>query len=199
MENDKLIVIIENIFQEIVAKEELLTNLDNKIGDGDHGLNMKRGFQFVVNAIKEQKPCTPKETLTLVGRTLLSKVGGASGPLYGMMFIKGASQITSKNLDWKGFTNFILEANKVTEKLGRTNLNDKTLFDVWKRLENDLIKGQQEDKNMILVNLKKYSDMTKNMKALKGRSSYLGERSIGTIDPGSVSSVIILSNFFKEL
>ncbi len=187
--------ILNEINEEILKQESTLTDLDNKIGDGDHGLNMKRGFSFVLEAIATEKPSGTKETLTLVGKTLMSKVGGASGPLYGMAFIKGAMNIKNNVWNLTSFKEFVNGATIAIETLGKVKLDDKTMFDVWKRLSNDIDKDVSGDK--IIENLKINRDDTKDKKALKGRASFLKERSKGTIDPGCASSEIILRHLIQ--
>jgi len=83
----------KDINEEFIAKEKILTKLDNKIGDGDHGSNMKRGFEHVIKELIYEDENDLKNNFEIVGKTLMSKVGGASGPLYGMAFINGATHL----------------------------------------------------------------------------------------------------------
>ncbi len=194
---NKILQIIENIKEEIVKNKEYLTDLDRKIGDADHGENMVRGFKLSVEALKSHEDSSLETIFKTLGMTLLNKVGGASGPLYGMAFVKGskvfanASEIKKEHLK-----NFINEATLSIKTLGKATLGDKTMLDVWENVNNDLKKDVA--KEALLANVQKYVESTKEMQAKRGRASFLRERSIGTIDPGSVSTEIILRHLIKE-
>lgn len=198
IDSTKLIEIIKNIAQEIEEKKDYLTDLDNKIGDGDHGVNMSRGFQFIVNNLADFEGKTVKEIFSNMGNKLMSKVGGASGPLYAMVFMKGSSAIINDEpLSFDNFHNFCLEASNVIIKLGRANLKDKTMLDVWLPLTNLL--ETSTNKVELLKNIESSALSTVDLMALRGRASFLKERSIGTMDPGCTSSEIILRHLIKEL
>ena len=129
--------------------------------------------------------------------TLLNKVGGASGPLYGMAFVKGSKVFTDvSEIKREHLKNFISEATSSIKSLGKATLGDKTMLDVWENVTNDLKKDVKKEE--LLTNVKKYVESTKEMQAKRGRASFLRERSIGTIDPGSVSTEIILRHLIKE-
>ncbi|NQZ66272.1 MAG: dihydroxyacetone kinase subunit L [Mycoplasmatales bacterium] len=196
MRND-LIKIFGEINKEILCKEEYLTNLDNKIGDGDHGFNMRRGFNFVLEKLNEKADIGFKDALELTGQILMSKVGGASGPLYGMAFIKGSNSIKNSKINYQNIADFVKGAADAIELLGKVHLGDATLYDVWRNVAIDL--KRELPKEIILENITKYRDETREMMALKGRASYLKERSIGTIDPGCASSEIILRHLLEKL
>ncbi len=193
----KIIEIFEEINKEILEKESYLTNLDNKIGDGDHGFNMKRGFGFVMENLEQKSEIEFKEALALAGKILMSKVGGASGPLYGMSFIKGSKVIESPEINYDNIAKFTKAAADAVGMLGKAQLKDATLYDVWRNLANDM--ENKVPKEQLLINMAKYRDETKEMMALRGRASFLKERSIGTIDPGCASSEIILRHLVEEI
>ncbi|MBN3534818.1 dihydroxyacetone kinase subunit DhaL [Mycoplasma procyoni] len=193
----KVVEAFKKIASEIQENESLLSGLDQKIGDGDHGINMNRGFsELMQNDLSEQSDLF--SLFSLVGRTLMSKVGGASGPLYGMAFINSANNL-------KEHTTFSLEELKIMAKafssslemLGKVSLNEKTMYDIWKPLstflENINEVNEQTKKEIKDFVEQKLKD-TEQMIATKGRASYLKERSQGTIDPGSYSSSIIIKN-----
>ncbi len=194
---DKIIKIFNEINKEIIEKEHVLTELDNKIGDGDHGFNMKRGIGFVIQEFNQHPPTDIKSTFALAGKTLMSKVGGAAGPLFGMAFIKGSTKMTGTKLSYNLLKNFVKDASDAIEILGKVHLGDTTMYDVWRNLSNDMEKNCPKDQ--LLKNIIKYRDATKEKMALKGRASFLKERSIGTVDPGCTSSEIILRHFIKEV
>lgn len=198
MDNLGLIKAIYKIQKEIEDNEEFLSSLDNKIGDGDHGYNMKRGFDFAIKEIEDKKPNSIHQTLVLIGKTLISKVGGASGPLYGMAFTKGSQNLKNAiKLDYENLAIFLKDASVGIQLIGKAALGDKTMIDIWVPLAKDL--KNKVDKKTLIDNLKKYKDNTRNLLALKGRASFLKERSIGTLDPGAVSSEIILKNLIEAL
>ncbi|MBP1039758.1 dihydroxyacetone kinase subunit L [Vagococcus sp. BWB3-3] len=163
----------------INEEKAYLSELDSAIGDGDHGMNMARGTTEMMVALKEKNPETVVEVFKLAGMTLVSKVGGASGPLYGSAFISMAkAAMSSEELVT------ILNAGLAgIQKRGKAEVGEKTMVDMWAgvigALENDQLTAD------VLVDI---SEQTKDKIATKGRASYLGERSIGHLDPGTVSS-----------
>ncbi len=163
----------------INEEKAYLSELDSAIGDGDHGMNMARGTTEMMIALKEKNPETVVEVFKLAGMTLVSKVGGASGPLYGSAFISMAkAAMSSEELV------IILSAGLAgIQKRGKAEVGEKTMVDMWagviEALENDQLTAD------VIVDI---SEQTKDKIATKGRASYLGERSIGHLDPGTVSS-----------
>ncbi|MGZ9762566.1 dihydroxyacetone kinase subunit DhaL [Mycoplasma sp. 394] len=181
--------------------QDYLSSLDQAIGDGDHGFNMVRGFVKVAEIRPNNLDLSGY--LNQVGRTLMSVVGGASGPLYGMAFLQSGNTLRgSEKFDFVEFKTLIKTFAASLEKLGRVILNEKTMYDVWKPLASYLENKnnlQQKEKDNLIEFVKSLSDKTKEMQANKGRASYLKERSIGTVDPGSYSSYLILKNLIKVL
>ncbi|MGZ9756578.1 dihydroxyacetone kinase subunit DhaL [Mycoplasma sp. 4423] len=181
--------------------QDYLSSLDQAIGDGDHGFNMVRGFVKVAEIRPNNLDLSGY--LNQVGRTLMSVVGGASGPLYGMAFLQSGNTLRgSEKFDFVEFKTLIKTFAASLEKLGRVILNEKTMYDVWKPLASYLENKnnlQQKEKDNLTEFVKSLSDKTKQMQANKGRASYLKERSIGTVDPGSYSSYLILKNLIKVL
>ncbi|WP_435129530.1 dihydroxyacetone kinase subunit DhaL [Mycoplasma sp. 6243] len=181
--------------------QDYLSSLDQAIGDGDHGFNMVRGFVKVAEIRPNNLDLSGY--LNQVGRTLMSVVGGASGPLYGMAFLQSGNTLRgSEKFDLVEFKTLIETFAASLEKLGRASLNEKTMYDVWKPLASYLENKnnlQQKEKDNLIEFVKSLSDKTKEMQANKGRASYLKERSIGTVDPGSYSSYLILKNLIKVL
>lgn len=168
-----------NLFNEkIQANKDYLSELDTPIGDGDHGGNMARGMAAVVEELKAKEFAKTSDVFKVVGMQLLSKVGGASGPLYGSAFVG-----LSKVIDEKTFAEATQEALDMIVKRGKANQGEKTMVDVWTPLIKDL-----EEKTLDLEKIKSYVESTKDTVATKGRASYVGERSLGHIDPGSQST-----------
>lgn len=173
---------IEIFGEKITQNKEHLNSLDTAIGDGDHGSNLTRGAA----AVKEQAAETEHDNLSDlfkdVGMTLVSKVGGASGPLYGSAFIEMAKE--AKDTDEIGA---LLSAGlDGIQKRGKAETGEKTMVDEWAPVIEHVQAGSLTNE-VITEILQK----TKDMKATKGRASYLGDRSIGHIDPGAQSSAYL--------
>lgn len=167
------------LFQEkVYANKEYLSELDTPIGDGDHGGNMVRGTQAVLDMLEDKKPNDLENFYKTVAMAMLSKVGGASGPLYGTAFMAMA-----KHSD-KDIVSQIEAGFEGIQKRGKSSVGEKTMLDVWGPALEDLKKNR-----LSVERLQEYVASTKAMKATKGRASYLGERSIGHIDPGAMSSM----------
>lgn len=180
LSTEKTIDWIERWVEYIKQNVTTLNELDTAIGDGDHGTNLNRGTQAVKKALAEEKP----QTLPLVYRTtamaLVSTIGGASGALFGTAFLTMAR--LSKDGETKLET-LLLEANEAMKKRGKSDVGMKTLIDLW-----DPATKAFRDHKLTRSYIQNCVDKTKNMKASKGRSSYLRERSIGHIDPVAKSS-----------
>lgn len=187
--------IVIKIKDEIVENSDKLSMLDQKIGDGDHGTNMKRGFEEVV---KIENANNLKEYIYSIGMVLMSKVGGASGPLYGMSFINSTSKLNIMDeFSWEDFQIFVDTFVNTLQTLGKSQPGEKTMLDVWFPLKKEIDSKNKIDEKYIKKLIDKidgFIQSTENMIATKGRSSYLKERSFGTIDPGSFSSGIIIKN-----
>ena len=170
----------------IQENKDYLSELDTPIGDGDHGSNMARGMSAVMGALDQSEPATTADLFKLVSMQLLSKVGGASGPLYVSAFM-GMTKAEQAGVDLPGLIEAGLE---MIQKRGKATTNEKTMVDVWA----GVLDALKENKlNAAIID--QLVQATKDMKATKGRASYVGERSIGHIDPGSSSSGLL----FKAL
>lgn len=166
----------------IQANKDFLSQLDTPIGDGDHGGNMARGMTAVCEELASKEPASPDQALKIVAMQLLSKVGGASGPLYGSAFM-GISKASQTETDLATILSAGLE---MIQKRGKAELGEKTMVDVWVPVIQAL-RSQELSKEVI----QQAVDATKDLRATKGRASYVGERSIGHIDPGSYSSGLL--------
>lgn len=177
---------LELFIEQLLENKAYLSELDTAIGDGDHGNNLARGANALTEELQKKTPETLTDLLKLTGMTLVSKVGGASGPLLGSAFISMAK--ASKDSDDLAL---VLEAGlEGIQKRGKAVAGEKTMVDEWIPVV-DAVKARKLTVALIDESLEK----TKNMKATKGRASYLGERSIGHIDPGAMSS----SYLFKTM
>ncbi len=179
------------LFQE---NKEYLTSLDQAIGDGDHGINMARGFQEVKNKIEAAEYTSVSDVLKDTAMTLMSKVGGASGPLFGTAFLKMSTSMKgSDNADFQHFAEGISAAAEGLKQRGKAEQDEKTMIDVWLPMAEYLQTEQDFSGDEIESKAKSAMEATKDMSAKKGRAAYLGERSVGHLDPGSVSSYYLFS------
>ena len=168
--------------EKIQDQKAYLSDLDTPIGDGDHGGNMARGMAAAVESLAAKDFASAAEVFQAVSMQLISKVGGASGPLYGSAFMGMAKA----EKDGKGLSEVIQAGLDMIQKRGKAVPGEKTMVDVWSGIPVSLQSGDlTREKIGSLV------EATKDMKAAKGRASYVGERSIGHIDPGSASSGLL--------
>jgi dihydroxyacetone kinase-like protein len=191
---------ITDIAAVTVAQRDHLTQLDAAIGDADHGTNLARGFTAVVAALEADQPATPGAVLTLTGRTLISKVGGASGPLYGTAFRRaGKSLGDAADVDLSALAAALEAALAGIQQLGAAKEGDKTMVDVLAPATSAFSKAVAEGQSAadalgaLVTAAQAGADATVSMQALKGRASYLGPRSVGHEDPGAASSALILA------
>lgn len=172
----------------IQENKQQLTELDQAVGDGDHGINMARGFKEVVAKLDENDYADAEAIMKDIAMTIMSKVGGASGPLYGTAFLKLSIAFKGKNVDYQVFVKGVHDALAGIKQRGKAEVGEKTLVDVWASIADALEKYDRFDGNVLQEEAKNAMERTKDIQATKGRAAYLQERSIGHIDPGSVSS-----------
>ncbi|AIS61043.1 dihydroxyacetone kinase subunit DhaL [Listeria ivanovii] len=172
--------------ERVQENKQLLSDLDQAIGDGDHGINMARGLSELKKAFADKEPSDLKDVFKTAGMTMVSKVGGASGPLYGTAFLNMSKAVDSDTIDSVGLTKVIESGLEGIEKRGKSHAGEKTMIDVWEPVVHAL---HQEDLTDDVVDAA--LQKTKDLKATKGRASYLGERSIGHLDPGAYSSALL--------
>ncbi|MFB9364243.1 dihydroxyacetone kinase subunit DhaL [Actinoplanes nipponensis] len=184
----------------IAAGRDLLTELDSAIGDADHGVNMDRGMTAVLAALAADPPTTPADVLKRTGMTLVSKVGGASGPLYGTAFLRMAAAAGAADaLDAPGYAKVLRAGLDGVVARGKPAAGDKTMYDALApavdALDEALAAGRPlgEALRAALRAAEQGRDATIPMVARKGRASYLGERSAGHQDPGATSVTMLVS------
>ena len=182
------------------AKDEL-TRLDQAIGDGDHGANLSRGMTAAVDGLSGD---TPADVLKLVGRTLISKVGGASGPLYGTAFREVAKALgDGAEADDATFAAALRAGLDGIVRLGKAEEGDKTMVDAWlpALAALDAALGSGSSLGDAAAEAAKGAatgtEATIPMQARKGRASYLGPRSVGHQDPGATSSTMLFAALAK--
>lgn len=197
---EKVISWLEESAAVFERQQTFLTDLDREIGDADHGLNMNRGFKKV----KEKLPTLEDKDIGTIlkntGMTLLSTIGGASGPLYGTFFIKAAETVMAKEeLTVSDLYHMYLEGTERISARGMAHPGDKTMVDTLSAIVEALKSHQDSSLSTALAEAllaaERGMKSTIPMRAGKGRASYLGERSIGHQDPGATSSYLL----FKTL
>lgn len=198
---------LSRISEKITANKDFLTELDREIGDSDHGINMARGFSAVMEKL------SPEENdigavLKKTGMTLLSKVGGASGPLYGTAYMEAGKVLTGKTELLSEDFNLIFNAAVAgIQKRGKAVKGEKTMLDAIIPAGETYAKKISEGSNIVEAleaackSAYEGVEFTKTIIATKGRASYLGERSIGHQDPGATSAALTLEavlEYFKN-
>jgi phosphoenolpyruvate---glycerone phosphotransferase subunit DhaL len=183
----------------IEVNRDHLTQLDAAIGDADHGINLARGFTAVLGALGAAPTSAPGAILTLTGNTLISKVGGASGPLYGTAFRRAGKALgDAADVDLPALSAALDAALAGVQQLGAAREGDKTMVDALAPATRAFSKaiaegGSPDDALTSLAEAAQAGAVaTIPMQALKGRASYLGPRSVGHEDPGAVSTALIL-------
>ena len=189
---------IELAAADVAEQRDYLVDLDRAIGDGDHGENMDRGFKAAVEALGQAQPGSVAEVLKTVAKTLMSTVGGAAGPLYGTAFLRASKAAGDGELDGAGVAAVIAGALEGIQARGKATTGEKTMVDAWTpALEAARTAAESgSDPAAVLEAAATAAESgaaaTEPMRATKGRASYLGERSIGHLDPGAVSTSLIL-------
>jgi dihydroxyacetone kinase-like protein len=173
----------------VIEHADELTSLDQAIGDGDHGLNMKRGFEAVLATLPALADKSMPEMLKAIGMTLVMKVGGASGPLVGTFFMELGKALPEEpaRADLVAATDKAIAAVKAR---GRSEAGQKTLLDVLVPVQAIFAAGG--DATAIAAEAAEAAQRTTPMLATRGRASFLGERSIGHMDPGSRSASLLI-------
>ncbi|MDR0538881.1 MAG: dihydroxyacetone kinase subunit L [Spirochaetaceae bacterium] len=203
---EKTISIISAIDKTISENKEYLSSLDQAIGDGDHGFNLARGFEAVTAKLKASQPSSIGDVLKTTAMALISTVGGASGPLYGTLFLKMATALADKtetSLD--SFVSAFKAGIDGVKERGKAVLGEKTMLDVLipvgELLEKESMQGTpgKEALAKAAALAEKCRDETKDLLATKGRASYLGARSRGHIDPGAASAYLMIKVIAQSL
>ena len=189
---------IESSAADIAEQRDYLVDLDRAIGDGDHGENMDRGFKAAVEALEQAQPGGVAEVLKTVAKTLMSTVGGAAGPLYGTAFLRASKAAGDGDLDGAGVAAVIAGALDGIQARGKATTGEKTMVDAWTPALEAARAAAESGSDPAAVfeaaaaAAEAGAAATEPLRATKGRASYLGERSIGHLDPGAVSTSLIL-------
>ncbi|MFL2122676.1 dihydroxyacetone kinase subunit DhaL [Marinilactibacillus psychrotolerans] len=206
LSKDYFVESIKKIAEMIEKERNYLTKLDSDIGDGDHGINLSIGFREVTKRLSELNENTEdiSSFLKKVGMTLLGKVGGASGPLYGSFFMKMGTDVKGKEVvTFEEFIKMIDNGVAAVEMRGKAQVGDKTMIDSLRPGADYLKESDPNGRELELFKefievLKQGAKNTDPLIAKKGRSLRLGERAIGHRDPGAESSYLIFKAFYES-
>src|SRR5579875_2233631 len=183
--------LIRQVAEAVISHADELTALDQAIGDGDHGVNLKRGFEAVLAQLTTLAEKDPGEILKAVGTALVMKVGGASGPLYGTLFMTMGKHLPPK-FSLSDLAQAFTAGVEAVKVRGKSDVGQKTMLDVLVPVARTL----QESNDDLLSKLKTVAESSAHatipMKAVRGRASFLGERSVGHMDPGARSSSLMV-------
>jgi len=183
---------------DIARNRDYLTQLDAAIGDADHGVNMDRGFSAVLSIVESADGLLPGELLQQTGATLVLRVGGAAGPLYGTAFRDAGRALGDRStFGITDLTNALEEGLRGITKLGAADEGDKTIVDAWapalRALRHHRSSGPVGATREARIAAEAGSAATTPMEARKGRASYLGSRSVGHQDPGATSTALLFA------
>jgi len=190
MTPERLERLIVTVADAVIAHEHELTVLDQAIGDGDHGLNMRRGFEAVRNEARDLA-CKPvADALNGIGSRLVMTIGGASGPLYGTMFIALGKALSP---DASNLAEALACAVGAVMARGKSQPGQKTMLDVLAPVQAAVAAGGEELVQTLPVIARDAALATAPVRAVRGRASFLGDRSIGHVDPGAMSAALIVT------
>lgn len=184
--------IIQSATQNLIDHVEELTALDQAIGDGDHGLNMKRGSQAIQAKLTAMEGTGLNESLKTMGKTCVAMIGGSSGPVFGTLLMTLGKELPD-NPTSQDFARALRLSIEALTKLGKAEVGQKTLLDVLDPVQKVLAQGGDNLIDRVRQCALDSAAATANMDATRGRSSFLGDRAKGHVDPGSRSMSLIIS------
>jgi dihydroxyacetone kinase-like protein len=184
-------LIIQNATQTLVDHLDELTALDQAIGDGDHGLNMKRGSQAIQAKLAGMQEASLNEALNTMGKTCIAMIGGSSGPVFGTLLMTLAKELPAQPTV-HDFARALRAGIEALTRLGKAEVGQKTLLDVLDPVQKVLAEGGEDLLPRVRQCAHDSALATADMDATRGRSSFLGDRAKGHIDPGSRSMALII-------
>lgn len=184
--------------QVLVDHVEELTDLDSAIGDGDHGLNMRRGALAIQAKMAELETKSLNEALKIMGMTCMSTVGGSSGPVFGTLMVTLSRELPEQPAS-ADVARALAAGIAALSKLGKVEVGQKTLLDVLDPVQKVLAAGGDDLVARVRQCALGSAQATANMDAIKGRASFLGDRALGHVDPGSRSMALIISTLCDTL
>ncbi len=190
---------VDAVITAVMAQKDYLTAIDAKTGDGDHGLNMARGFTAAQERLAELSADAPAaDVLQQIGRAFIENVGGAAGPLYGIAFVRAGESVTAKTrLDVASFEKLFTAGIDAIQRRGRAERGDKTMLDTLIPIRDAFLRENADGKSLrecleeALNAGRAGAEYTKTIAARRGRAALIGVRSIGIEDPGAMSSLIM--------
>ncbi len=183
--------LIKAVAERVIQHTDELVALDQAIGDGDHGLNMKRGFEAVLADLDKLSAMPLAESLNGVGMSLVMKVGGASGPLYGSLFMALGKSLPAQ-ADRVGLAQAFAAAVDAVKSRGKSDVGQKTMIDVLVPVLSMLKDATSDLPASLCAAAQNAAAATIPVRAQRGRASFLGERSIGHMDPGARSAALMV-------
>jgi phosphoenolpyruvate---glycerone phosphotransferase subunit DhaL len=191
--------LIKNATQTLIDHVDELTALDQAIGDGDHGLNMKRGAMAIQARLDELAGQSLNDALRTMGMTCMSTIGGSSGPVFGTLMITLAKELPGAPPAPADLARALDAGIKALTRLGKAEVGQKTLLDVLAPVQQTLEAGGDDMTARVRACAIASAKATAQMDAIKGRASFLGERAFGHIDPGSRSMALIIDSIGHTL
>ena len=203
---ESTLAVIKDMAAAMEEHRRALTRLDSEIGDGDHGNNMHRGFQAALERLEATNPQSPADTLKAVSTALISKVGGAAGPLYGTAFLRASTALSGKeDLSSEDVAEAVGAALSGVKQRGKAEEGDKTMVDALAPAAEAAKEaasagsGAGEVFRAAAEAAGEGAEATVELTAKRGRASYLGERAAGHMDPGARSSYLLLDAAARAL
>lgn len=198
--------IILDLVTTIQTNAAYLSEVDGAIGDGDHGVNMNKGFTIAGKILNEEQEVNLSTGLDTLGSTLFNDIGGAMGPLYGSVFMDMAQACKDeREIDCHVFGRMLQAALEGVQDIGGAKVGDKTMIDTLAPAQNDYAKAVVEGKTFVealqlmVQAAERGKESTRDLVAKVGRASRLGERSRGTLDAGAISSYLILKSMADSI
>jgi len=191
--------LIKSATQTLIDHVDELTALDQAIGDGDHGLNMKRGALAIQAKLDELSGQSLNDALRTMGMTCMSTIGGSSGPVFGTLMITLAKELPAATPAPADLAHALDAGIKALTRLGKAEVGQKTLLDVLAPVQQTLASGGDDMVARVRTCAIASADATAQMDAIKGRASFLGERAFGHVDPGSRSMALIIDSIGNTL
>jgi dihydroxyacetone kinase-like protein len=193
------LALIRNATQALVDHVDELTALDQAIGDGDHGLNMKRGALAIQGRLAELDGQPLNDVLRAMGMTCMSTIGGSSGPVFGTLLVTLAKELPAASPRPTDLAHALDAGIKALTRLGKAEVGQKTLLDVLAPVQQLLAAGGAGLVERVRDGAIAAAQATAQMDAVKGRASFLGERAYGHVDPGSRSMALIIASISDTL
>ena len=203
---EKTLAVIREMAAAMEENRQYLTKLDSEIGDGDHGTNMHRGFQATLERLESTSTASPSDALKAVSMALISKVGGAAGPLYGTAFLRASTALAEKEeVSPEDAADALEAALGGVKQRGKAEVGDKTMIDALEpavEAAKEAASGAENVADVLQAAAeaaKEGADSTEPLTAKRGRASYMGARAEGHRDPGAASTQLLLEAAVRAL